>query len=47
MLFSTSPFPGFQRRIEWLREEMEGNWYRAEEPPMESWLPDAPCPATQ
>jgi hypothetical protein len=41
LLFSTAPFPGFQRRIEWVREDMAGNWYRADEPPMEGWL----CPA--
>ena len=41
LLFSTAPFPGYQRRIEWVREDMEGNWYRTVEPPMEGWL----CPA--
>ena len=41
LLFSPSPFPGFQRRVEWVREDMNGNWYRADEPPMEGWL----CPA--
>jgi hypothetical protein len=41
LLFSTAPFPGFQRRVEWVREDMAGNWYRADEPPMEGWL----CPA--
>jgi hypothetical protein len=41
MLFSVSPFPGFQRKVTWVREEMGGNWYRAEEPPSEGWL----CPA--
>ncbi len=41
LLFSTAPFPGYQRRLEWVREEMGGNWYRADEPPMEGWL----CPA--
>ncbi len=41
LLFSPAPFPGYQRRLEWVREEMGGNWYRADEPPMEGWL----CPA--
>ena len=41
LLFSPQPFPGYQRRIERVREEMGGNWYRADEPPMEGWL----CPA--
>jgi hypothetical protein len=41
MLFSSAPFPGFQRKLEWVRAEFEGNWYRLDEPPMEGWL----CPA--
>lgn len=41
LLFSTSPFPGFQRRLTWVKAEMGGNWYRADEPPSEGWL----CPA--
>jgi hypothetical protein len=41
LLFSAAPFPGYQQKLIWDREEMEGNWYRSEEPPMEGWL----CPA--
>jgi hypothetical protein len=41
LLFSGSPFPGFQHRLSWSREEMGGNWYRSKDPPMEGWL----CPA--
>ena len=41
LLFSLAPFPGYQRQLAWVREEMQGNWYRADEPPMEGWL----CPA--
>ena len=41
LLFSTAPFPGFQRKLTWTREESGGNWYRADEPPSEGWL----CPA--
>lgn len=41
LLFSPEPFPGFQRRAEWVREEMNGNWYRVDDPPAEGWL----CPA--
>lgn len=41
MLFLPAPFPGFQRKVTWVREEMGGNWYKADEPPMEGWL----CPA--
>lgn len=41
LLFSLAPFPGFQRKLEWIREDFAGNWYRTEQPPMEGWL----CPA--
>ena len=41
LVFSTGPFPGFQRKLSWVREEMGGNWYRSEDPPGEGWL----CPA--
>ena len=41
MLFSASPFPGYQKRLEWVRGEMGGNWYRTDSPAMQGWL----CPA--
>src|SRR4029077_21204916 len=41
LLFSAAPFPGFQSKLTWSREEMGGNWYRGQEPPIEGWL----CPA--
>lgn len=41
LLFSASPFPGYQKHLVWVREELEGNWYALEDPPMEGWL----CPA--
>jgi hypothetical protein len=41
LLFSASPFPGHQKQLTWRREEMGGNWYASDEPPMEGWL----CPA--
>lgn len=41
LLFSAAPFPGYQRKLTWLREEAGGNWYKADDPPMEGWL----CPA--
>jgi hypothetical protein len=41
MLFSTQAFPGYQKRLTWLRPEGGGNYYRMEDPPMEGWL----CPA--
>ena len=41
MLFSSSPFPGFQRKITRLRHELGGWWYATDEPRTEGWL----CPA--
>jgi hypothetical protein len=41
MLFSRSPFPGHQFRLEWRRTESGGNWYYSPQLGMEGWL----CPA--
>lgn len=41
LLFSASPFPGFQIELEWRREELGGNWYHCAVLDMEGWL----CPA--
>jgi hypothetical protein len=41
LLFSASPFPGYQRKLTRLREEFGGWWYESTEPEMEGWL----CPA--
>ena len=41
LTFSAAPFPGFQTELKWVREEVGGNWYRTDDPPMEGWL----CPA--
>jgi hypothetical protein len=41
LLFSASAFPGYQKRLVWKREEMGGNWYASNDPPLEGWL----CPA--
>ena len=41
LLFSAAPFPGYQKRLLWRREEFDGNWYASDDPPMEGWL----CPA--
>ncbi len=41
LLFSSGTFPGYRRKLSWVREEMGGNWHRAEEPPTDGWL----CPA--
>lgn len=39
LYFSADPFPGFTMRLDWLREESGGNWYRLGE--SEGWL----CPS--
>jgi len=41
LLFSASPFPGYQMRLTWRRKENGGNWYYSEDLKMEGWL----CPA--
>lgn len=41
LLFSASPFPGYQVELEWVREECEGNWYRIKGHTLEGWL----CPS--
>ena len=41
LLFSAAPFPGYQSKLVWNRGDSGGNWYQAEDPPMEGWL----CPA--
>jgi hypothetical protein len=41
LTFSTREFPGYQRKLTWVRGDAGGNWYRLEKPPMEGWL----CPA--
>jgi len=41
LLFSGRPFPGYQKKLTWLRGDMDGNYYKMEDPPMEGWL----CPA--
>jgi hypothetical protein len=41
LIFSRTPFPGYQHRLDWHREEGGGNWYRAAHLGMEGWL----CPA--
>jgi len=38
LLFSAAPFPGYQRKLEWVREELGGNWYRTDHPDAEGWL---------
>ena len=41
LVFSPHPFPGFNVKLEWRREEYGGNWYYCPEYDMEGWL----CPA--
>lgn len=41
LLFGSSPFPGYQKKLTWLRGDMGGNYYLLDEPPMEGWI----CPA--
>lgn len=41
LTFSAPEFPGYQRKLTWIRGDSMGNWYQLERPPMEGWL----CPA--
>ncbi|MBA7477313.1 hypothetical protein ES703_77065 [subsurface metagenome] len=41
LIFSSAPFPGYQRELTWVREEYDGNWYKVGSQQMEGWL----CPA--
>ena len=38
LLFSATPFPGYQAKFKRMRSEMGGTWYAHENPPMEGWL---------
>ena len=40
-IFSSSPFPGANLKLEWRRPESGGNWYYSDQFKMEGWL----CPA--
>ncbi|WFB37908.1 hypothetical protein P3T73_06120 [Kiritimatiellota bacterium B12222] len=41
LIFSPQPFPEYQTKVEWRRQDMGGNWYYSEEYHMEGWI----CPA--
>ncbi|MHC4954982.1 MAG: DUF6717 family protein [Planctomycetota bacterium] len=41
MIFSAGPFPGYDFRLEWVREGDGGNWYKSDRFEVEGWL----CPA--
>jgi hypothetical protein len=40
-VFSATPFPGHDFKLEWRRAESGGNWYYSDQFKMEGWL----CPA--
>ena len=40
-IFSSSPFPGANLKLEWRRPESGGNWYYSDQSKTEGWL----CPA--
>ena len=41
LLFGATAFPGYTLKLDWQREEYDGNWYRAAAYDSEGWL----CPA--
>jgi len=41
LLFSSSPFPGHEIRLEWRRADFDGNWYYSSNFDLEGWF----CPA--
>jgi hypothetical protein len=41
LTFSPTPFPGSMIRLDWMSEDLGGNWYRWEARKMDGWL----CPA--
>ena len=41
LFFSSTPFPGYQEKLRWVREESGGNWYSSDGLESEGWL----CPA--
>ena len=41
LTFSADEFPGYQKKLIWLRGDREGNWYRLEGTTAEGWI----CPA--
>ncbi len=40
LTFSASEFPGYQKKLTWLRGDKQGNWYRLEGSTKEGWI----CP---
>src|SRR5689334_23347603 len=41
LTFAAQKFPGWQKKLTWVREEGGGNVYSIDDPPMQGWL----CPA--
>ncbi len=41
LTFSARRFPGFQKKLTWLRGDSGGNYYQLNDPPVEGWI----CPA--
>jgi hypothetical protein len=41
LLFSARPFPGYGKKLTWVRGEKGGNYYRLDHPPLQGWI----CPA--
>ena len=41
LTFSAREFPGYDAKLVWIREDVNGNWYYSEEFQAEGWL----CPA--
>jgi hypothetical protein len=41
LLFAANPFPGYQKKLAWLRGDQGGNYYKLDDPPLEGWI----CPA--
>jgi hypothetical protein len=41
LLFSEEPFPNYQIKLNWIRQEYDGNWYKDSVSGKEGWL----CPA--
>lgn len=38
LVFSSTPFPGHQYKLDWVRVDGGGNWYRSADLDMEGWL---------
>jgi hypothetical protein len=41
LTFSSRQFPEYQKKLDWVRGDMDGNYYKIDDPPMEGWI----CPA--